>query len=247
MSCLAGTTAPTTSKHLALSQRSDADAAAGTPAPPRSHKTAHPAPTPTAFHRYAKRLPWHSLDGSHPLLPAMAGLDSSYGGSNDNIYTRLFVPWLSKLARTMALSAKLGMGEEVIGALHMMFLHPLYGCFEPHIGLPSEDVCMDFTDAWKSRKVKRRKVRSFFKSHNDGYLQIDLGNGQYEYAHRVICWAFNGPSVAYMVNGVVKFKEVCHSCNNTHCLHPMHLRWGEHYQNSRAYAWPAENSLNPAI
>jgi len=52
-----------------------------------------------------------------------------------------------------------------------------------------------------------------------------------EYAHRLVCWAFNGPPA--------KGQECAHLCGCVNCLAPMHLKWASREQNNRMRAWHA--------
>lgn len=199
------------------------------------------APSPAIFSRADDPLPWCNGDLSiHTVLPSMAGLDPTYGGASDNIYTRCVIPWLCRLASTMARDAKRGTHDhqECVDSPHNMFVYTLWGSFTPSTTLPSVDLCMLCTDAWRfSRTNAAKGRRCFFMRQRQGYLKIDLGNGTYEYAHRVVCWAFNGPPPSYVLNGVEHHMEVCHTCHNSNCLNPRHLKWGTGAQNAFDFVW----------
>lgn len=99
-----------------------------------------------------------------------------------------------------------------------------------------KDICLPFS---KGKLCKNRKKRPrgqhadiFFK---EGYLVLRCGFGKrvrvvggrrrvvnmavYEYAHRLVCFAYRGmPKDA-------QHKVVSHTCHNKCCLNPMHLRW----------------------
>jgi hypothetical protein len=66
-----------------------------------------------------------------------------------------------------------------------------------------------------------------------GYLRIQLtkhgrGTGTlFEWAHRLVTWCAYGPPPAELGSNPVAM----HLCNNPDCLHPLHLRWGNHVLN----------------
>jgi hypothetical protein len=47
-----------------------------------------------------------------------------------------------------------------------------------------------------------------------------------EYGHRIICWATHGPPPS-----TLKYPVAMHVCNNTECLNPSHIIWGENEEN----------------
>lgn len=52
-----------------------------------------------------------------------------------------------------------------------------------------------------------------------------------ELAHRMVCWAFNGPPVPG--------QECAHLCGYANCLAPLHLKWVSSEQNKRMRDWHA--------
>ena len=66
------------------------------------------------------------------------------------------------------------------------------------------------------------------------YLLLDFGNGVFELARRIVCFAFHGPPPSPSSH------EVLHSCYNVgrmtdscKCLSPLHLRWGSKADNAQ--------------
>ena len=49
------------------------------------------------------------------------------------------------------------------------------------------------------------------------YLKVKVAHDYYEYAHRLVLWAYNGPPPAGT--------EAVHLCNCKSCLNPAHLVW----------------------
>lgn len=65
------------------------------------------------------------------------------------------------------------------------------------------------------------------KAHGNtsGYLKVKIGIPEinWEFAHRIICWAFHGPPAPGQV--------VMHLCNCPRCMNPAHLKWGTQAEN----------------
>ncbi len=70
---------------------------------------------------------------------------------------------------------------------------------------------------------------SVFKPHARGYVQVHLGGGVLEYAHRIVTWLFLGAPDP-------PTRQSVHLCGHPNCLNPFHLTW----------AWPATNSAMAA-
>jgi hypothetical protein len=69
------------------------------------------------------------------------------------------------------------------------------------------------------QQVGKSRVKVF------GYLEVKLASGRvWEYAHRLVLWAFDGPPTA-------QYPEAMHTCNNKMCLNISHLHWGSHEEN----------------
>jgi hypothetical protein len=92
-------------------------------------------------------------------------------------------------------------------------------------GNESYDTCMPYCKAKVSRKRKRHdKQVKHFNIHKGGYLRMFGGlrpNNKkvVECAHRLVCFAFNGPPPHS------SHKVVSHLCNNPTCLNPRHMQW----------------------
>lgn len=73
-----------------------------------------------------------------------------------------------------------------------------------------------------SGKNLNKKV---FWAHPQGYLRVKIapGRGNWELAHRIICWEFHGPPGDK--------EEVLHICGNNGCMNPQHMKWGTHPDN----------------
>ena len=88
------------------------------------------------------------------------------------------------------------------------------------------NVCMPFN----KRKVKSRQTGKHFSILPNGYLMVNLGKGPTpqnnckEYAHRLVCFLFNGPPP----DGK---GQVSHRCHNKECLNPSHLVWASSQDN----------------
>jgi hypothetical protein len=87
------------------------------------------------------------------------------------------------------------------------------------------DICMPYCKAKVSKKRKRQENKvKYFNIHKGGYLRMICGSGSVntnivEYAHRLVCFAFNGPPHP------ASDKVVSHICNNPYCLNPKHMQW----------------------
>ena len=79
----------------------------------------------------------------------------------------------------------------------------------------------------------KSKIGEGAKIHDDGYLCILIVKGVYEYAHRIVCFAYHGPPPSLD-------KSYClHRCyskgrqtDSYDCLSPLHLEWGTPLVNS---------------
>lgn len=90
-----------------------------------------------------------------------------------------------------------------------------------------QPVCMVY-DADKLRETR------YMSRMPAGYISIYLGTDHSrrevkELAHRVVLWAIKGPPPL-----AIKYPVAMHTCNNTRCLNPLHLDWGENMDNVRA-------------
>jgi hypothetical protein len=87
------------------------------------------------------------------------------------------------------------------------------------------DICMPYCKAKVSNKRKRKEDKvKHFNIHNGDYLRMICGvksnnKSVVEYAHRLVCFAFNGPPHP------ASHKVVSHLCNNPTCLNPRHMQW----------------------
>lgn len=108
---------------------------------------------------------------------------------------------------------------------------------------PLEDICMPYKKSKLSRKRKAQDQHAHNMSINKGYLVLYLGkaNGKKvdEYAHRLVCYAFNGkpPQGCTHVN---------HLCNNPVCLNPQHLVWTNNEGNLK-YKGGSKPGLVPGV
>jgi len=79
----------------------------------------------------------------------------------------------------------------------------------------------------------KRKIGKRAKIHDDGYLCILIVKGVYEYAHRIVCFAYHGPPPSL-------HESYClHRCyakggqtDSYDCLSPLHIEWGTPLVNS---------------
>lgn len=88
------------------------------------------------------------------------------------------------------------------------------------------NICMPYNKAMLSRKRPKaeQEVHHGISMTKGGYLQVycgmdSQGKPVYEYAHRLVCFAFRGAPVD------MKHKVVSHLCNNPTCLNPLHMVW----------------------
>ena len=98
---------------------------------------------------------------------------------------------------------------------------------------PSPDQCM----VYDSTEVAANHVGDLYAQWVDavqgknsrgvkkyGYLQVKLASGVWEYAHRLVMWALEGPPSPL-------YNQVMHTCDNKMCLNPIHLMWGNEVEN----------------
>lgn len=89
----------------------------------------------------------------------------------------------------------------------------------------------------ESSRAKNGGLRSIACLKQNRYLQVLLGYSYgkaapvYEYAHRIVLWAFCGPPPARDA-GQVGHKIAMHACDNPACLCVAHLSWGNPIQNN---------------
>jgi len=86
------------------------------------------------------------------------------------------------------------------------------------------NICMPFNKAKVSKKRKRAELKCKHLFIKDGYLRVlcgydAAGANVYEFAHRLVCFAFNGAPPD------MQHKVVSHMCHNPCCLNPRHMKW----------------------
>jgi hypothetical protein len=67
----------------------------------------------------------------------------------------------------------------------------------------------------------------------EGYLLLNLGNGVFELAHRIVCFAFHGPPPSPSHEVLHSCYNVCRMTDSCKCLSPLHLRWGSKAENAQ--------------
>lgn len=147
--------------------------------------------------------------------------------------------WLLEALRRIActLSEPFKNMVESEGALTGMVFSKVFGWVRDH-QRTEWDICMPYSKRQVSRKGKKAgsaKHKHVFVN-AEGYLLVLCGmtpsskpnkppQKVFEYAHRLVCVAFNGlPPDA-------EHKVVSHLCNNKCCLNPRHLKWSSHQEN----------------
>ena len=114
-------------------------------------------------------------------------------------------------------------------------VHTMDAFLHPSCELPSKvPTCMK-VDLEKFKHVRNgQRPPCMHVDREQGYIKVYLGRdehnvGVYEGAHRIVCWAFHGPTPpSSSQEGVC----VCHSCHEPTCLSPMHVRWGNAKSNA---------------
>jgi hypothetical protein len=95
----------------------------------------------------------------------------------------------------------------------------------PKRGVEEREIplCMPFV---KSKIGKRAKI------HDDGYLCILIVKGVYEYAHRIVCFAYHGPPPPNKTYCLHRCFRKGRQTDSYDCLSPLHLEWGTPLVNS---------------
>lgn len=105
------------------------------------------------------------------------------------------------------------------------------------IEVTKPDICMPYCKQKVNKRGKKGKAVARREQHGcrvvQGYLAVHLGStkqnkrrvgkphkdkGCYEYAHRLVCLLFHGPPTPQQ-------PQVSHTCHNSMCLNPRHLKW----------------------
>jgi len=84
--------------------------------------------------------------------------------------------------------------------------------------------------------AEQREQHHYTRVERQGaYLKVQLGTGVTEYAHRLLCALFQGPEPPPIPQpgGKLTRYEVSHTCGNSACLNPEHLRWATPQQNAQ--------------
>lgn len=87
----------------------------------------------------------------------------------------------------------------------------------------------------------RKRLGGVGSRQGPGYIRLDLtgkrkgGKRCQEWAHRLLCWVFQGPPPR---NAFTEY-EAAHLCGNPDCLCPAHLRWMTPVGNASCRRWHA--------
>lgn len=182
---------------------------------------------PARFIRCVDAGEWFTPDASHEVLSRCVHTWTE-GGAGSRL-THL-MPTLDTMSTALCDRALSGVNLHNLGGSlsgYQWFMHPL---MYMHDDAANEDMCMEFNKNWVNFPSGHG-----FMSHDSGYLKIRVGKDArgkdaYEFAHRIVCWAFEGPPG--------EGQQVCHTCHNVKCLNHRHLRWGLPWQNVKSYKWP---------
>ena len=84
----------------------------------------------------------------------------------------------------------------------------------------------------------KSKIGEGASIHEDGYLCILLDNGVtrkgvYEYAHRIVCFAYHGPPPPNKTYCLHRCYSKGRQTDSYDCLSPLHLEWGTPKENSK--------------
>ncbi len=151
--------------------------------------------------------------GPHELLPALA---IAWGAQDGTLPRRT----AHELAFALLSSVERALTD---GCWQLSHLLPVDGDGRRHPLLAPLVQTQDSLQAVCMPAVACRGLVGI-KPHAQGYVQVAVGGGQLEYAHRIVTWLFLGapePST----------RQSAHLCGHSNCLNPYHLSW----------AWPATN------